>query len=165
MASSTTMERTRCARRSSSSENVHFDQIRGGGVVRRWTRRAMQTSTWIMLAMVAAPALSGPVEVYREGDRWCPRNIPPTAPRIDVNEAERIARKLVPDDFCTPRGLVGGCDVEPEFFYDSWRMYVHQYRKVPGKRDWAQLTHSYVILDAVGNCVANIPGTEPGAPR
>jgi hypothetical protein len=159
------MEWTRCARRSSSGGNVHPDRSRCGGEVRRWSRRARQVIAMVVFAMVAGTALSGPVEVYREGERWCPRNIPPTAPRIDVKEAERIALRLVPDDFCTPRGLVGGCDVEPEFFYDSWRMYVHQYRRVPGKRDWAQLTHTYVILDAVGNCVANIPGTEPGAPR
>jgi hypothetical protein len=159
------MERTRCARRSSPRGNVHFDRLGGGGAVLRWTRRAWVAFLPAVFAALSAPALSGPVEVYREGDRWCPRKLPPTAPRIDAKEAERIALKLVPDDFCAPRGLVGGCDVEPEFHYDSWRMYVHQYRKRPGVRDWAQLTHTYVILDAVGNCIANIPGTEPGAPR
>jgi len=44
-------------------------------------------------------------------------------------------------------------------------VYVHQYRKVPNVHDWSALTHSYVILDPVGNCIANIPGTEPGARR
>lgn len=91
--------------------------------------------------------------------------LPPTAPRIDVARAERIALALVPDGFCGPTPSIGGCDLVTENWYDSWRVYVHQYRKVPRVHDWAALTHSYVILDPVGNCIANIPGTEPGAPR
>ncbi len=112
-----------------------------------------------------APAVSAPVEIYREGDRYCPRKAPPGSPRIDRKTAERIALELMPDGFCGPTSSIGGCDVETENFYDSWRVYVHQYRRTPGVRDWAALTHSYVILDALGNCLANIPGTEPGAPR
>ena len=112
-----------------------------------------------------APAASAPVEIYREGDRYCPRKAPPGSPRIDRKTAERIALELMPDGFCGPASAIGGCDVETENFYDSWRVYVHQYRRTPGVRDWAALTHSYVILDALGNCLANIPGTEPGAPR
>ena len=112
-----------------------------------------------------APALSGPVEVYREGARYCPRGLPPTAPRIDVAQAERIAIKLVPDGFCGPTSSVGGCDLVTENWYDSWRVYVHQYRQRPNAHDWAALTHTYVILDPVGNCIANLPGTEPGATR
>ena len=125
----------------------------------------MRKAIVVALAMVAAPALSGPVEVYREGDRYCPRAFAPTAPRIDVAQAERIARKLVPDDFCGPSPSIGGCDLVTENYYDSWRVYVHQYRRTPNAHDWAALTHSYVILDPVGNCIANIPGTEPGARR
>ena len=86
-------------------------------------------------------------------------------PRIDGARAERIALGLVPDDFCGPSSSIGGCDLVTENFYDSWRIYVHQYRRIPNAHDWAALTHSYVILDAVGNCIANIPGTEPGARR
>ena len=121
--------------------------------------------TMFVALLVASPALSGPVEVYREGDRYCPRNLPPTAPRIDGARAERIALGLVPDAFCGPSSSIGGCDLVTENFYDSWRIYVHQYRRIPNAHDWSALTHSYVILDPVGNCIANIPGTEPGARR
>jgi len=164
-ATGTTMERTRCARRSSSVGKVQPDRRPGSGDERRWSRRAVQAHLAIAVAVFAAPALSGPVEVYREGDRWCPRNLPPGSPRIDQKTAERIALGLVPDDFCGPSPSIAGCDVVTENFYDSWRVYVHQYRRVRGARDWAALTHTYVILDPVGNCLANIPGTEPGAPR
>jgi hypothetical protein len=119
----------------------------------------------LAVALFVAPALSGPVEVYREGDRYCPRLMPATAPRIDAGEAERIALKLVPDRFCGPSETIRGCDLVTENFYDSWRVYVHQYRKTPNVHDWSALTHSYVILDPVGNCIVNIPGTEPGARR
>ena len=125
----------------------------------------MRSALWVALALLATPALSGPVEVYREGDRYCPRNQPPTAPRIDGARAERIALGLVPDDFCGPSSSIGGRDLVTEIFYDSWRIYVHQYRRTPNVHDWSALTHSYVILDPVGNCIANIPGTEPGARR
>jgi hypothetical protein len=105
------------------------------------------------------------VEVYRDGPRYCPRAVSAQAPRIDAVQAERIARALLPDEFCGPTRWVAGCDVELEQVYDSWRVYVHQYRQRPRSQDWGGLTHTYVILDAVGNCLANIPGTEPGAPR
>ena len=52
-----------------------------------------------------------------------------------------------------------------ENFYDSWRVYVHQYRGCPTRTTGRALTHSYVILDPVGNCLANIPGTEPRRAR
>ena len=119
----------------------------------------------VLTYLVAGPALSGPVEVYREGDRYCPRSLPASAPRIDVAQAERIALRLVPDGFCGPTASIGGCDLVTENWYDSWRVYVHQYRRTPNVQDWSALTHTYVILDPVGNCIANIPGTEPGAPR
>ena len=117
------------------------------------------------LALAATTALAGPVEVYRDGDRYCPRPLPPTSPRIDAGGAERIALKLVPDGFCGPSASIAGCDTVTENFYDSWRVYVHQYHRTPKAHDWSALTHSYIILDPVGNCLANIPGTEPGAPR
>ena len=124
-----------------------------------------RTLLMLALATAATPAPAGPVEVYREGDRHCPRNVAPGSPRIDQKEAERIALKLVPDDFCGPSASIAGCDVVTENFYDSWRVYVHQYHRRPNAKDWAALTHTYVILDPIGNCLANIPGTEPGAPR
>ena len=43
--------------------------------------------------------------------------------------------------------------------YETWRVYALQYKTVGGREDSSGLGHSYVILDAVGNCVANIPGT------
>lgn len=119
----------------------------------------------LLFVVAATPVIAAPVEIYRDGDRYCPRKAPPGSPRIDRNTAERIALELMPDGFCGPASSIAGCDVETENFYDSWRVYVHQYRRTPGVRDWAALTHSYVILDAMGNCLANIPGTEPGAPR
>ena len=53
----------------------------------------------------------------------------------------------------------------PEFANGSWRIYFHQFKMRDGEPDWGGLTHTYVVLDPVGNCYANIPGTEPGAPR
>jgi len=106
----------------------------------------------LALSGASPVALSGPVEVYREGERYCPRKLPPTAPRIDAAQAGRIALKLVPDHFCGPTDAIGGCDLVTD-------------RRRPNAHDWLALTHSYVILDPVGNCIANIPGTEPGAPR
>ena len=121
---------------------------------------------WLAATFVGiGAAIAGPVEVYRDGPRYCPRGVSAQAPRIDAAQAERIARVLLPDEFCGPTRWVAGCDVELEQVYDSWRVYVHQYRQRPRSRDWGGVTHTYVILDAVGNCLANIPGTEPGAPR
>ena len=116
--------------------------------------------------LIAAPALSGPVEVYREGERCCPRDLPATAPRIDVPRRPSGSRsRSCPTTSAGRRASIGGCDVVTENCYDSWRIYVHQYRRIPNAHDWAALTHTYVILDPVGNCIANIPGTEPGATR
>jgi hypothetical protein len=61
--------------------------------------------------------------------------------------------------------FVDGCDVQTENEIGSWRVYFHQYHLRAGQRDWGGLTHTYVVLDPVGNCYANIPGTEPGATR
>jgi hypothetical protein len=135
-------------------------RVRGSG----FSRTPFLASALLFVA-AATPVIAAPVEIYREGDRYCSRKAPPGSPRIDRKTAERIALELMPDGFCGPASAIGGCDVETENFYDSWRVYVHQYRRTPGVRDWAALTHSYVILDALGNCLANIPGTEPGAPR
>jgi len=121
------------------------------------------TAAVAVLGSGAAPA--GPVEVYRTGPRFCPQGRAADAPAITRTEAEAIARGLLPDRFCGPTTFVAGCDAESEFALDGWRVYLHQYRSRPGVQDWGGLTHTYVILDRVGNCLANIPGTEPGAPR
>jgi len=75
------------------------------------------------------------------------------------------AAALLPGDFCGPTRFVSGCDVLPEYANGSWRIYFHQFELRDGQPDWGGLTHTYVVLDPVGNCYANIPGTEPGAPR
>lgn len=110
-------------------------------------------------------ASAGPVEVYREGARYCPRDRDRNAAVLNEAQAIDRARTLLPTDFCGPTTFVGGCDVLPEYATGSWRIYFHQYRLRDGQRDWGGLTHTYVVLDPVGNCYANIPGTEQGAPR
>ena len=127
------------------------------------TGRASRIGAALAWATLASPLAAGPVEVYREGPRYCPRDTPKSAPELDEAAIVAIARRLVPDDFCGPTRWVAGCDVEVEVEHGSWRIYVHQYRNEPGRRDWLGLTHTYVILDRVGNCLANIPGTPLGS--
>jgi hypothetical protein len=117
------------------------------------------------LALAAQLAAAGPVEVYREGPRYCPHDRAPSAPALTQGQAIERARALLPADFCGPTTFVSGCEAVPEQAMGSWRIYFHQYRLRGTERDWGGLTHTYVVLDAVGNCYANIPGTEPGAPR
>jgi hypothetical protein len=116
-------------------------------------------------AFASSLAIAGPVEVYREGARFCPHDRAQNAVVLDQRQAIERARGLLPLDFCGPTAFVSGCDVEPEYAIGSWRIYFHQYRVHGARRDWGGLTHTYVILDPVGNCYANIPGTEQGAPR
>jgi hypothetical protein len=111
------------------------------------------------LAATAVPVAAGPVEVYREGPAFCPRDRSATAPRLDEAAAIERARALLPRDFCGPTFFVSGCVFEPEFALGAWRIYVHQYSLRGTKKDRGGLDHTYVILDPVGNCLANIPGT------
>lgn len=106
---------------------------------------------------------AAPVVVYREGPEFCPRDRPPEAPVLLRAEAIERARALLPRGFCGLSRFVAGCDVETEFLEGTWRIYLQQYQLRGYRRDWRGLTYSYVILDAVGNCVANIPGTELGS--
>jgi hypothetical protein len=117
-----------------------------------------------MLA-VALPLAAGPVEVYREGPHFCPRDRPADAAPLTQGEAIERARTLLPHDFCGPTTFVSGCDVIPEYALSSWRIYFHQYKLRGGAHDTGGLAHTYVVLDPVGNCYANIPGTELGATR
>jgi hypothetical protein len=110
------------------------------------------------LLVVAVPALSGPVLVYREG-AYCPRDRDAAAPRLGEAEIVSRALALLPGDFCGPSRFVSGCEAEPEQAYDSWRVYIRQYRLAAGEKRFDGLDHTYVVLDAVGNCLANIPGT------
>jgi len=123
------------------------------------------TSAATGLALVATLALAGPVEVYRDKPEECPHDRPRGAPAISSEQAIARAKALLPADFCGPTLFVDGCDVSEEYALGSWRVYAHQYHKVTGGRSWSGLTHTYIILDDVGNCLANIPGTEPGARR
>jgi hypothetical protein len=114
-------------------------------------------------ACAAAGALAGPVDRYLTGPEFCPQDRPAKSPRI--TEAQAIARtkQLLPKDFCGPTLFVSGCTFDVENEYDSWRVYAHQYKDVGGHKDKGGLQHTYLILDAVGNCLAHIPGTEFGA--
>ena len=111
---------------------------------------------------LASLARAGPVEVYREGPHYCPQDRGAGAPILSESEAIVRARALLPDDFCGPSAFVSGCEVVPERSLGSWRIYFRQYRQRGTERDWGGLDHTYVVLDARGNCYANIPGTEQG---
>ena len=119
----------------------------------------------VAFALLSATVQAGPVEVLREGERYCPRDREPNAAALTEAQVIERARTLLPAEFCGPTAFVSGCDVLPEFATGSWRIYFHQFHLRDGRRDWSGLTHTYVVLDRVGNCYANIPGTEQGAPR
>jgi hypothetical protein len=112
-----------------------------------------------------AAARAGPVEVYREGPQFCPRDRPKGGPRITEAQAIARAQTMLPADFCGPGTFVTGCDYEPEYALDAWRIYVHQYSERGGHKDRGGLAHTYIVLDPAGNCLANIPGTNFGAPN
>jgi hypothetical protein len=107
----------------------------------------------------AAVAHAGPVEVTRLGDEFCPRDRPANARRLSEAEAIERARTLLPRDFCGPTFFVSGCRFDAEWQYESWRVYALQFKRSGARVDSSGLDHSYVILDPVGNCLANIPGT------
>jgi len=115
----------------------------------------------LALAALAAAnvAVAGPILVYREGAAFCPKDRPASAPRITATEAAERAKALMPKEFCGPDGWVDGCDYDPEFALDSWRVYVRQWKRIDGRKQYEPREHSFVVLDPVGNCLANIPGT------
>jgi len=118
-----------------------------------------------LAGLLASSAVAGPVEVYREGPRFCPRDRPAGSAVLTQEQAIERARTMLPEDFCGPTWFVSGCDVIPEYALGSWRIYFHQYKAVGTAHETGGRAHTYVVLDAVGNCQANIPGTEVGAPR
>jgi hypothetical protein len=128
-------------------------------------RRGVPRLVGVSLLAVALPLAAGPVEVYREGPQFCPRDRAPDAAALTEAQAIERARTLLPADFCGPSWAVSGCDTLTEFALGSWRIYFHQYKLRGTVHDPGGLTHTYVILDRVGNCYANIPGTELGAGR
>jgi len=113
--------------------------------------------------LLSAAAFAGPVDIYLTGPRHCPQDLPRDGPRIDEAQAIARTKKMVPDGFCGPSAFVSGCTYDAENEYDSWRVYVHQYKDTRAGRDKGGLLHTYLILDAVGNCLAHMPGTEFGA--
>jgi len=119
----------------------------------------------VAACLAASSAQGGPVEGYREGPRYCPRDRAPTSAALAEGEAIARARTLLPDGFCGPHPRMDGCDADAEYIHDTWRVYFHQYRLSAGRHDWQGLEHTYVILDRVGNCIANIPGTPEGGGR
>jgi hypothetical protein len=123
----------------------------------------MKSLTAFVAACVSASVLAGPVDVYLYGPRYCPQDVAKGAPRISEAQAIERTKKMLPDGFCGPSLFVSGCTFDVENEYDSWRVYAHQYKDVGGRRDKGGLKHTYLILDAVGNCLAHIPGTEFGA--
>src|SRR5690242_19904936 len=118
----------------------------------------MRLAGGFWLLVVASVALSGEVLVYRTGDA-CPRDRPADAPPITEQQAIERAKTLLPHDFCGPTLFVSGCDFDAENALGSWRVYARQYKDVKGVKRYGGLDHSYVVLDLVGNCLANIPGT------
>jgi len=108
---------------------------------------------------VAGVGVAGPVLVYREGPAFCPKDRPATAPRITIVEAADRAKALLPKEFCGPDSWVDGCDYEPEYALESWRVYVRQWKRIDGRKQYEPREHAFVVLDPVGNCLANIPGT------
>ena len=122
--------------------------------------RALRSrSALAALAIVAQTAVAGPILVYREGAPYCPKDRPASGPRITAAEAAERARTLMPKEFCGPDAWVDGCDYDPEYALESWRVYVRQWKQVAGRKQYEPRDHSYVVLDPVGNCLANIPGT------
>jgi len=117
----------------------------------------------IVSLSVAFAAAAGPVETFRTGPQFCPHDRPVTAPTLNEREAIERARVLLPRDFCGPNGFVSDCDADSEWANGAWRVFVQQYKRSGERKDHGGLTHTYVILDRVGNCLANIPGTEFGA--
>ena len=112
---------------------------------------------------LATAAYAAPVEVYREGPEFCPRDRPATAPVLTRAAAIDRARSLLPRGFCALSRFVAGCDAEIELVEGTWRIFLQQYQLRGYRHDARGLGHTYVILDAVGNCLANIPGTEMGS--
>jgi hypothetical protein len=141
---------------------------------------------------LSVAAVAGPVESYRTGPEYCPHDRAPSAAPLTEKEAIERARTLLPPDFCGPDGVraagppqgansapsggsdaakprawgfnfVSGCDADSEWANGAWRVFVQQYKRAGNRKEAGGLTHTYVILDRVGNCLANIPGTELGA--
>ena len=85
------------------------------------------------------------------------------APALSKAAAIRAGKSLLPRGFVHCSRFVAGCDADSELVEGTWRIFLQQYQLRGYRHDSRGLGHSYVILDAVGNCIANIPGTETGS--
>lgn len=131
------------------------------------TGSARKTLRWRDFALLLALSFSaavygGPVESYREGPQYCPRDRTSDATPLTEAQVDARALMLLPG-FCGPSTFVDGCLAEPDLIRGQWRVYIRQYQLRDGERIFGGLDHTYVILDRVGNCLANIPGTPLGA--
>lgn len=123
-------------------------------------RRSLSRAAFaVALFALVADAFAGPVLVYRDHPEYCPKDRPAGAPRLTAEQAAERAKALMPKEFCGPDWWVDGCDYDPEYALDSWRVYVRQWKRVDGRKQYEPRDHSYVVLDSVGNCLANMPGT------
>jgi hypothetical protein len=115
----------------------------------------------VLLAVVllgTPAARSGPVLVYRDG-AFCPHDRDAAGPKLSASQAIERAKTLLPKDFCGPTWYIDGCEYDPEWGFDTWRVFSQQYKLIDGHKETRGRDHTYVILDTVGNCIANIPGT------
>ena len=112
---------------------------------------------------VAVPARSRSIAT---GPQFCPRDVPTTAPRMTEAQAIERAQHDAARDFCGPSVFVSGCDADAENRATTRGASTSTSTATArAARIRGGLTHTYVILDPVGNCLANIPGTELGAPN
>jgi hypothetical protein len=117
----------------------------------------------LVFAECCSGVSAGPIESYRTGPEFCPRDRAANAAVLTESQAIARATALLPRTFCGPDTFVSGCDADAEMTYGAWRVFVRQYKEAGARHEHGGLDHSYVILDPVGNCLANIPGTELGA--
>ena len=95
-----------------------------------------------------------PIRVTR-----APSAAPPISRPTRIDAAIERAQALLPKDFCARSWYIDGCEFDPEPAFDTWRVFAQQYKLIDGRKETRGRDHSYVVLDAVGNCMANIPGT------
>ena len=127
------------------------------------TSQGLLRAAALGLTMGCAAVAAGPVDLYLQASEFCPHERRADAPRISPGDVPARARTMLQRDYCGPTMFVSGCTFDVENEYDSWRVYVHQYKDRGGRPDKGGLLHTYIILDAVGNCLAHMPGTDFGA--
>ena len=73
------------------------------------SRRARAAGGAYLLA--CAQAIAGPIETYRTGPEFCPRDRADTAPVLCEAQIIERARSLLPHEFCA-NAFVAGCDAD-----------------------------------------------------